>query len=153
MCIFCVSASCIIRSWHRCFGETCGLYFQLETTLILKMEAARSKAKPVLICYLTRCQNPEYSCLMNTPSEGLEICRIRVCLSLCLSVVLSVCPSSVPAFNYGHQCCRYDFTQLAVNIVKSEISPHQCAVKHCLHEQRHGKTENFGGGNISTSLS
>jgi hypothetical protein len=107
-----------------------------KATLTLKKEAARSKANSTVFRNPTLCQNPEVYHLVSTHCEELDICRICIGALVYLSLVLSVCPSSIPSFNYGHQYCRYDFTQLAANIMKLETSPHQCTVNPCLHKYK-----------------
>ena len=110
--VFCV-LRCRICSLHQYFEGTCCIHVQTEATLTLKMEAARSKVTPLVICDPTRCQDPEEYHLVYICSGGLETSRINVCALVCLSFVLSVCPFSIPPFNYGHQYYRYDFSQLA----------------------------------------
>jgi hypothetical protein len=149
--VFCV-LRCRICSLHQYFEGTCCIHVQTEATLTLKMEAARSKVTPLVICDPTRCQDPEDYRLVYICSGGLETSRINVCALVCLSFVLSVrslFPLSIMDINtidtISHNLLR--------NIMKSEMSPPHCAVKPCLHEQRCGGTEDYGSGNISTPLS
>lgn len=114
------------------------LHVHIKATVTLKRETACSKAISTVFRNPTLCQNPEVCHLVSTRFKELDICRIRigaiVYLSLVLCLCVCVCPSSIPSFNYGHQYCRYDFTQLAANIMKLETSPHQCSMNPCLHK-------------------